>query len=71
MKISFGSGFLTESEAKAQAYAIAASIYDPESIGSKAFQQKVDEIASSLYLDSRKILQKVVELEEEWDANGW
>lgn len=49
MKIALGSGFNTESEAKEQAYLIAAQIYDPESIGSKAFQQKVDEIASSLY----------------------
>ena len=49
MKISMGSGFLTESEAKAQAYQIASNIFDIDSIGNKRFMDEVEKIASSLY----------------------
>ena len=49
MKISMGSGFLTESEAKAQAYQIASNIYDIDNIGKKLFMDEVEKIASSLY----------------------
>ena len=49
MKISMGSGFLTESEAKAQAYQIASNIFDIDSIGNKRFMEEVEKIASSLY----------------------
>ena len=52
MKISMGSGFLTESEAKAQAYQIASNIFDIESIGNKKFMEEVEKIASSLYYGS-------------------
>ena len=54
MKISMGSGFLTETEAKAQAYQIAAGIYDIDSIGNKKFMEEVEKIASSLYYGSRR-----------------
>ena len=49
MKISMGSGFLTESEAKAQAYSIASNIFDIDNIGNKRFMEEVEKIASSLY----------------------
>ena len=49
MKISMGSGFLTESEAKAQAFQIASNIFDIDSIGNKRFMEEVEKIASSLY----------------------
>ena len=52
MKISMGSGFLTESEAKAQAYQIASNIFDIENIGNKKFMEEVEKIASSLYYGS-------------------
>ena len=54
MKISMGSGFLTETEAKAQAFQIAAGIYDIDSIGNKKFMEEVEKIASSLYYGSRR-----------------
>jgi hypothetical protein len=54
MKISMGSGFLTESEAKAQAYQIASNIFDIDSIGNKRFMDEVEKIASSLYYGGRR-----------------
>jgi len=54
MKISMGSGFLTESEAKAQAYSIASNIFDIDNIGNKRFMEEVEKIASSLYYGGRR-----------------
>jgi hypothetical protein len=52
MKIALGSGFNTESEAKATAYSIASRLFDIESIGQKKFDQEVEKIASSLYFSN-------------------
>ena len=52
MKIALGSGFNTESEAKAEAYSIASRIFDIDSIGIKKFNEEVEKIASSLYFSN-------------------
>ena len=52
MKIALGSGFNTESEAKAIAYNIASKLFDIESIGQKKFDEEVERIASSLYFSN-------------------